>query len=107
MNCETTQQSQLTEEALKKIQPLINAQYKFAYTMKYMPHWYTVRATWSDDRQYLDALEIIDEYGEDVKFGKKTYKYLYIGEYKYWAMHEGNYNVSKILNRAKIKKDGD
>jgi hypothetical protein len=106
MNCETTQQT-FTEEALKKIEPLINADFKFAWTMKYIPHWYTLRSTWADDTQYVAALEAIDEYGEKVKWGKKTYTYLYVGEYKYWAMHLGDYNVSKVINRAKIKKDGD
>jgi hypothetical protein len=73
-----------------------------AKTMKFAPHEYTVRSTWEKDEDWIEILNIIDKLGEESLWGGKTYKYLYYNGWKYWAMHGGNYRISKIINRTRI-----
>jgi SAM-dependent methyltransferase len=81
-------------------------QYKFAKTMPWMPHWYTLKATWADGNQYRNVIAWILEHGELRTWGKRktVRRYFDYGEWRYWPMTT-NPSESILLNRAKI--DGD
>lgn len=92
------------------LEALQNAKYRFASTMKWAPHFYTLRKQWENDALWNSTLQAMELYGEPVKWGKRTYKYLYIGEYQYWHMLDAPEHAwtdpftSNVINRAKIKK---
>lgn len=86
----------------EEISPLLTAKWKVAKTMPYAPHEYTTRQEWADDSSYVDMLKLIDLHGVEQRWGCRTYRYLYFKEYKYWAMHGGDYAVSKIINRVRL-----
>jgi hypothetical protein len=76
--------------------------WRFAKSMPFMPHWYVVREN-CDEKEFLDFVIYIRQYGEERAFGKKRkFVYLDIGQYTYWTM--GNtLDITKIINRARIK----
>jgi hypothetical protein len=49
---------------------------------------------------YVVLFNAIKAHGQRERFGKYTYRYLYLGEFKYWAMSSLPY--SKIINRARV-----
>ena len=72
----------------------------FAKTMAAIPHWWLARKA-VDTGQFSWLVLMIYTYGVPERFYSKTFKYLYIGEYKYWCM---GFPVAEttIINRAKI-----
>ena len=80
--------------------------YKFARTMPWIPHYYTLKETWADGDQYRDVIAWILENGQLRQWGKKktVRRYFDHGEWRYWPMTT-NPDESILLNRAKIEKD--
>ena len=74
--------------------------WKFARTMAYIPHHYTKKETWKDKEAFMWAVGYIREHGVDEYFGKRKFRYLYLGEYKYWTMGEP-IEKTILINRAK------
>ena len=73
----------------------------FAKTMPETPHFYTLRRTWRDEKEFESVVEYIREHGVKEKFEGKEYIYLYLDDFKYWTM--GDVVKDTILiNRAKI-----
>jgi hypothetical protein len=69
--------------------------------MPEIPHWYVVRGA-ENEADYVALFDIIREQGVWEKFGKRRYRYLYLGDgWKYWAMTT-DVNYSRIINRAKV-----
>lgn len=69
--------------------------FTFAKTYaKTAPHEYIVKG--QNPELFDDVKAAIKEHGYNAKFGKWTYRYLNIGEYKYWAFQT-------VLNREPIK----
>ncbi len=77
---------------------LENASWKFAKTMPYNPHHYSLKQTWSDKELFKKIVYMINNFGKKEWFKKKLYNILYLGEYKYWCM-EHNENVVILINR--------
>ena len=75
--------------------------WKFAGTMPWIPHWYTVREN-CDERMFVGFVEFIRKNGESRRFGKRTFVYFDLDGFTYWTM--GNH-ISKttVINRAKIE----
>ena len=66
-----------------------------------------------EPRLATDLIWTIRDYGVDEEFTlhnyRKTYRYLYLGEYKYWYMEPflGNSKLhhDSIVNRARVERD--
>lgn len=90
-----------------KVNQLLNiADFKFAKSMPTIPHEYSLRETWSNDKDFCDVVKFIRENGVKEKFFKKTYIYYYFNGYKYWTLgNELSYHDKRktfVLNRARI-----
>lgn len=85
---------------------ILNAKFKVAKSMPNIPHEYSHRETWINDKDFVDVVLFIRENGIKEKFWKKEYVYYYLNGYKYWTLgnHVSYYDKTKtyILNRAKI-----
>lgn len=70
----------------------------FAKSMPDIPHEYIVADHYPEKAKEINAFiaEIVKS-GYTKKFYTKEYKYLEIGEYKYWV-------IENIINRAKIDR---
>lgn len=68
--------------------------WKFATTLAFIPHEYTVLSPDSEESRFL--IRAVQMYAQPGIFKKRTYHYLSVDEYKYWLM--GN-----ILNRTFIE----
>jgi len=81
-------------------------QYKFAKTMPWLPHWYTLKPTWSDPNLYRTIVTWILCYGELRIWGKKRTirRYFDFGKYRYWPMTTDP-DESIVLNRCIIASD--
>jgi hypothetical protein len=90
--------------ALARLTDAIPGQiWTFAKTMPWIPHEYALRERWNDGPglTFTEAVEIVRTYGYEDRFGKRTFVYLNIGEWKYWTM--GNpIEQTRVLNRAPI-----
>jgi hypothetical protein len=77
--------------------------FKFAKTMAAIPHSYVIRCP-ENDREFEALSDRIAEQGvlETWKDGRQ-YQYLYLGNYKYWAMPIGGSDRPMIINRAQAK----
>lgn len=83
---------------------LENAQYKFAITMPDSPHWYTLRETWVDDRQFVSVVKTIRKIGHIVYYKGYPYMCFDMNGYRYWTM--GSVIEKTILiNKAKINEN--
>ena len=80
--------------------------WKFAKTMPFMPHWYALFERMEGDEQralYKELVNTIMTKGVDEVKGKRTYRYLTIGEYKYWSMWNNPEEVI-LINRAFVRR---
>jgi|TARA_Y100000033_G_scaffold11549_1_gene10736 hypothetical protein len=76
--------------------------YKFARTMPWNPHWYTLKETWDDGDLYKYVIGWILENGEMRIWGKqKPRRYFDYGIWRYWPMTTDP-EESILLNRCKI-----
>ena len=73
----------------------------FAKTMPETPHFYTLRRTWRDEKEFESIVEYIREHGVKEKFEGKEYIYLHLGDFKYWTMGEAVKDTI-LINRVKI-----
>lgn len=88
----------MNKEEVEKI--LLGKTWKFAKTMKSIPHSYTLEMNWDDKDLFKKVAEYIKENGETEYFWGKPFKYYYFGGYKYWAMKiKGG---TGIINRAQV-----
>jgi hypothetical protein len=74
--------------------------FKFAKTMKHIPHFYVVRSP-ENEPDYVRLFYRIAEEGvwEQWKDGRR-YQYWYRGGWKYWRMTD-DVTQSQVINRAK------
>jgi len=88
----------MTERAL--IQFLEANTWTFAKTMPKTPHWYIVKDKCTDSDLFVEAVKLLQKIGIPEKFGKATFKYYVIGEFKYWT---NGYppDMTTIINRFK------
>lgn len=84
---------------------LEKANFIFAKSMPKIPHEYTHRESWADDKLFCDIVIFIRENGKKEKWFGKDFIYLYVNGYKYWTMGNPISYEDKtktfILNRAK------
>ena len=80
-----------------------NNTFRFAKTMPRWPHHYTLRNTWSNDKDFVDCVQLIRESGYDEAFGGTRFVYLNANGYKYWTMGS-LLDETILINRAKMDK---
>lgn len=73
---------------------LLNAEWKFAKTMPWNPHHYTLKEKWKDKQLFQNIVYFINDFGKDEKFKNSFYKVLYLGDYKYWTM---SLDLTKVI----------
>lgn len=81
-------------------------QYKFAKSMPWLPHWYTLKSTWENPFLYEQVISWILRNGEFRSWGKhrSIRRYFDHGKYRYWPMTTDP-KQSILLNRAEIASD--
>ena len=101
---------------------LLSAEWKFAKTAaKRNPHWYTLRKTWENDDDFMDAVLRIRDWGYDLRWrNNEVYRCWNINELRLWTMGcpvtknwraavaSGNTDGETILiNAARNKRGGE
>lgn len=66
------------------------------------PHWYTLRSTWTSNREFNDVVMMIRHFGYDTRFWSKTYRYWDCNGFNYWTMG-APIPETTLINRA-VKK---
>lgn len=80
--------------------------FKYAKTMPDLPHWYTLRETWSDNKEFDSCVRFIRKNGYAEVFKGMKYIMYNLNGYKYWTM--GDLIVRTILiNRALVSYESD
>lgn len=89
-------------EGLARFKRLVAAHnWKFAKTMQWCPHFYTLRIDFKDDADFAFMYAFIQKYGKHEHWFNHPRVYLYVDEWKYWTM--GNpLDITKLINRARI-----
>lgn len=83
---------------IKRLNNIVNKHnWTFAKSMPGIPHYYIVTDWFPGDEDIGYLKNAINEFGYTRKFYSKEYKYLDIGEYKYWV-------IENIINRARIEE---
>lgn len=80
---------------------LLNAEWKFAKTMPWNPHHYTLKQTWKDKTLFQNIVYFINDFGKAEEFKKSLYTVLYLGDYKYWTMDKVLTDVVLINRKPK------
>ena len=84
---------------------LDKAKYKFAKTMPWNPHYYTLKETWENPDEYQEVIAYILDHGEIRKWGKqKPRPYFDHNGWRYWPM-TNKPEESRLLNCVDIKID--
>lgn len=65
---------------------LLQQEWRFAKTMPENPHWYTLRKTWQDDADFVQAVQFIRHAGYRESYNNRWYTMLDINDMKYWTM---------------------
>jgi len=73
--------------------------YRFASSMPYIPHFYSLRKNWEDENKFEKCVSLIREYGYQKSFGKRTFTYFDINEHQYWTMGSA-LSKTTLINRA-------
>jgi len=92
-------------DALKRLHYLFSdKRWIFAKTMPQNPHEYTLRKHWKNEDDFVEAVQLIRDYGYVIKFqGRKYTQFNVLGHF-YWSMG-APLPVTILINRACIDKD--
>ena len=84
------------------IEFITTSHWRFAKTMPQWPHEYVVRS-WAPDKDpvFQRFVILIRKQGYDAPFLAANYRYLEVGDWKYWTMGEPPEDTT-IINRAKV-----
>jgi len=85
------------------VEELESKEYKFAKTMPWCPHEYTLRKNWDNSELFEDIVQFIRDNGVREFFGKRLMIYFYANGWKYWTMGSP-LNKTPLINRAKADK---
>lgn len=84
----------------RAIELLDKQKFTFAKTMSNIPHSWSARKEWANDKDFVDVVLFMREHGVTEYFYKKPFVYFYANGFKYWTM--GNdMTITRIINRAK------
>lgn len=80
--------------------------WRFAKTMRFVPHWYTVRREWLDEAVSFDeVLEYINDFGYDDPYHGVMFKAVELNGFKYWPGTKYGTPASEttIINRKPVQ----
>jgi len=88
----------------EKIQSVLESQkWTFAKTMKSIPHeWVHAKTYHGHGISMVAIAKYIQDYGYTEYFYGKPYKYINIGDYKYWTMDFPIENTD-LINRSRLE----
>lgn len=101
-------EKQYENQKKKEFEEWLNSlQWTFAKTYKTAPHWYVhlSKIGYQHKDKMVEFAKFIRRFGVEEKFWNKTFKYIYIGDYKYWTMVD-DVEATELINRARIE-DGN
>ena len=78
------------------------SEWHFAKTMPQIPHWYCLLKECEDKDEFLWFARYIWEHSIPGEFFGRTYKYFYLGMYKYWIM-DPSPEECDLINRDEVK----
>lgn len=78
------------------------AEWHFAKTMPQIPHWYCLLKECDNKEEFLWFARHIWEHSVPGEFYGRTYKYYYLGRYKYWIMDDTPEQCD-LINRDEVK----
>ena len=78
------------------------AEWHFAKTRPQIPHWYCLLKECEDKDEFLWFARYIWEHSIPGEFFGHTYKYFYLGMYKYWIM-DLSPEECDLINRDEVK----
>ena len=87
----------MTKEEVQRF--LEGHEWTYAKTMPLTPHWYIVKGKSIDPDIFVEVVAFIQLNGVKEKFEGVRYKYLSLGEYKYWTMGFSPGKIT-IINRC-------
>jgi hypothetical protein len=89
------------EEAQAVGKLLMTHSYRFAKTMVYLPHYYTLKKTWEVKEDFEKCVAFLFKYGVDEVFAGKAFKNLLVGEFKYWLETNAQMGIEEaiLINR--------
>lgn len=91
------------EEDLERAQRFCyRAEWHFAKTMPQIPHWYCLLEECEDKDEFLWFARYVWEHSIPGEFCGRTYKYFYLGQYKYWLM-DPSPEECDLINRDEVK----
>lgn len=73
------------EDRIKLQETFESAQWIFAKTMPWMPHWYTLLRQWQDRDLWWWCVNTMWRDGMDEKYGKRRYRVVILNGFKYWS----------------------
>lgn len=92
-------------DALKRLHQLFSdKKWIFAKTMPQNPHEYTLRKHWENEDDFVEAVELIRQYGYKTKFKGNTYTQFNVLGHFYWSMG-APVPITILINRACTDKD--
>lgn len=89
----------MTEEELQSF--VDSNEWRFAKTMPHMPHWYCLRRKCPDEAEFERFINHIYLVGYDESFKGRKYRYINIGNHKYWTMNEPAH-ITILINRTNL-----
>jgi hypothetical protein len=90
---------------IEKLRPWRQARKTDRYGKPQIPHAYIVRGRPPENEAlYVALFWAIQSLGREERCGRKRRRYLYLGEFKYWAMTT-DVDQSTVLNRMLIEDD--
>ena len=91
------------EDEMQRARTFIDrAEWHFAKTMPQIPHWYCLLKECEDKDEFHWFARYVWEHSVPGEFCGRTYKYCYLGQYKYWLMDPGPEECD-LINRDEVK----
>jgi len=84
---------------------LLSSTWHYAKSMPQIPHSYTRAKEWKSIDEFAEVIDLINKKGILEKWKGKSYRYYYLGEYKYWTMDSPKLPSHEhiLINRAEIQ----
>ena len=83
----------------KAAQLLLANEFRFAKTMPQNPHWYTLRKTWANDKEFAEVVAFIRANSYTEYFFKKPFQMFLLNGFKYWTMG-APIDITILINKA-------
>ena len=89
------------EEKDRALRFVESQEWIFAKTMAEIPHYYCLKKRIADPEEFFWFVRLMEANSEEGQFYGKTYRYFYLGEWKYWMM-DPTPEECDLINREKL-----